>query len=568
MSEREARLQIPQDTIETIRDRVDIVDVVAQYVDLRRTGSSFKGLCPFHDEKTPSFVVSPEKQIFHCFGCQKGGNVFTFLMEMEGVSFPEAVRALGRRVGVEVVSRDDPGAKERRSRNEAMYKANAFAARLYHRELTQSSGAAKARDYLEKRGIPRAAWTRFGLGFAPDSWDRLLTAAKREGISESVLVGLRLIAKRAKQEGYYDYFRNRIMFPIVMPGGRVIAFGARAMGNAEPKYINSAESPIFAKRRTLYGVDRAREAIQERRQAILVEGYTDVISLHLTGFENTVATCGTAFTPEHATALRRLTQRAILLPDADAAGENAALTSGATLMAAGLEVAVARLDEDEDPDYFQYLNYIVDNRSLSPRDRETLILRIVGGISHLEDRLRYDVITGEIARIFGVEPDSLRQRPRRRQSDVVSEGAGRQVDDARVGLEKLALRLVLEGTPIALEAIDSLDTEDFCEDATREMYNLLDSARESRIDIRSRKFQRLAEEADLAALAAEIALIPLPPGNVEALLTDTIRRIKKLKIRDELTALREKLMQLPSDSEEAVAVAEYYHKLRQALVEL
>jgi DNA primase len=468
-----------------------------------------------------------------------------------------------------------------------MYQANTFAARFYHRELTDSRKAGKARKYLDGRGIPPQAWRRFGLGFAPDSWVRLWKAARKEGIEEEVLTGLRLIASTSKSKGYYDYFRNRIMFPIVMPGGRVIAFGARAMEDAEPKYINSAESPIFYKRRTFYGLDRARDAIRNKRQAILVEGYTDAISLHLAGFEHTLATCGTALTADHATALRRLTQKAILLPDADPAGETAALTSGAILLAAGLEVSVASLEKGEDPDtavrrrgaegfgelvgramdYFEYLNYIVGNRSMTPRDREALIRRILGAISHLEDRLRYDVITGELARIFGVEPDTLRGG-RKSGTGQVSEPPRREADSGRVTLEKLALRLVLEGTPMALEALDSLDAEDFCDESTRELYNLLDSARETRIDIRSREFQHQAEEAGLAGLAAEIALIPLPPGNVEALLKDTIRRIKKLKIHDELSALREKLMQLPSDSEEAVAVAEYYHRLKQALAEL
>jgi DNA primase len=395
------------------------------------------------------------------------------------------------------------------------------------------------------------------------------------------------VSSSEKSKGYFDYFRNRIMFPIVMPGGRVVAFGARAMGDDEPKYLNSPETPVFSKRRTFYGLDRARDAIRKRREVVLVEGYTDVISLHLHGFDNTVATCGTALTPDHATALRRLTQRVILLPDADEAGQNAAVSSGVLLLGAGLEVGVASLDPGEDPDtaarargekefkelvagsleYFQYLDYIVSNRSMTPRDREGLIRRIMGGISQLEDRLRFDVITGELARVFAVEPESLRRQrrdPRRTQGDVES----LEVDGGRVELEKLALRLILEGTPAALEALDSLDSDDFSGERTGELYNLLDRARETHIDIRSREFQHRAEQDGLAGLAAEIALIPLPPGNVEALLKDTIRRIKKLKIRDELTALREKLMHMPADSEEALAVAEYYRKLEQAQREI
>lgn len=582
-------MQIPQEIIDTVRDRVDIVDVVAQYVDLKRTGSSFKGLCPFHDEKTPSFVVSPERQIFHCFGCQKGGNIFTFLMEIDGVSFPEAVRTLANRVGVEVPDRPDPSAGERRQRNDALFEANAFAARFYHSQLAESraSGAAAARAYLEGRDIPQRAWRRFGLGYAPDGWDHLWQAARKARVSDDVLAELKLIVSSAKSMGYYDYFRNRVIFPIVMPGGRVVAFGARAMGDDEPKYLNSTESPIFSKRRTFYGVDRARDAIRKLRSAVLVEGYTDVISLHLHGVPNTVATCGTALTHDHATALRRLTQRAVLLPDADEAGQNAAMTSGTLLLGAGLEVSVVPLSPGEDPDsaararseeefaqlvgggmdYFQYLDYIVNNRSMTPRDREALIRRIMGGIADLDDRLRFDVISGEVARVFGVEPGSLRGRRRPAEGGGVEHEAA-EADDGRIELEKQALRLVMEGTPEALEALDSLDADDFRGERTARLYNLLDRSRESHIDIRSREFQRRAEEDGLAGVAAEIALIPLPPGNVEALLKDTIRRIKKLKIRDELQALREKLMHLPPESEEALAVAEYYRRLEQAQSEL
>jgi hypothetical protein len=218
-------------------------------------------------------------------------------------------------------------------------------------------------------------------------------------------------------------------------------------------------------------------------------------------------------------------------------------------------------------DYFEFLTYIVNTRSMTPRDREDLIRRIMGGLSQLDDRLRFDVITGELARVFGVDSESLR-RQRRSGSARARRSDGIEDDDGRITREKQVLRLILEGTPAALEALDSLDSDDFSGETTRRLYNLLDRARGTRIDIRSREFQRRAEEDGLAGLAAEIALMPLPPGNVEALLKDTIRRIKELKIRDELNALREKLMHLPSDSEEALAVAEYYRKLEQAQKDL
>jgi DNA primase len=584
-------VQIPQDTIDTIRERTDIAEVVAQYVDLRRTGSNFKGLCPFHQEKTPSFIVSPDKQIYHCFGCDKGGNVFNFLMEMDGVTFPEAVRQLGQKCGVEVEFRQIP--EEQRSKNEARFDANAFAARFYHRMLTDNRIGVRARKYLIDRGIPKEAWTTFGLGFAPESWDRLWTAARRERIPTDVLLELKLIIKSEKSSGYYDYFRNRVMFPILSVSGRVNGFGARALADGvEPKYLNSAESPVFAKRRTFYGLNRARDAIRSRQGAVVVEGYTDLISLYRAGAENTVAACGTALTHEHATVLRRLTRKAVLMPDGDDAGENAAISAGAMLTTAGLEVRVARLEAGSDPDtaarrlgpakisqlignavdYFAFLEGIVGERQPTVREQEELIDRAMTGLDRLDDRLRVDVIVKELARVFSVDPDGLLARQAKRPGMAAgaaeTEAGGRRATGIRVAIERLVLRLIVEGTPAALDAIDSLDTEDFCDVNLRKFYKLLDLAHESHIDIRSREFHRKAEETDLEGLAAEIALIPLPPGNVEILLKDTIRRIKELNIRDELSDLRKRLHELPSDSEEAVAVAEYYHKLKQALVEL
>jgi DNA primase len=595
-------VQIPQETIDTIRDRTDIAEIVTQYVELKRTGSNFKGLCPFHQEKTPSFVVSPDKQIYHCFGCGKGGNVYNFLMEIDGVSFPDAVRELGRRCGVEVELRQL--SDEDRSKNDARFAANTFAARFYHRMLAQERVGARARKYLVERGIPKDAWTTFGLGYAPDSWDQLWKAARREGIPNDVLIELKLIIKSEKSSGYFDYFRNRVIFPILSVSGRVIGFGARALGdNVEPKYLNSAESPVFAKRRTFYGVNTARDTIRAAHEAVVVEGYTDLISVHRAGVTNAVAACGTALTPDHASVLRRMTRRAAIVPDGDEAGVNAAIVAGAILLAAGLEVRVAPMEAGSDPDtaarqlgsekfcqlienavdYFVFLDDVVKERRPTLREQEDLIERVMSGLSRLDDKLRFDVIVKELARVFSVDAEGLRARHSRRAgiasrgdgfdaSAGAGEGGGGRKRAARsrtrVTLEQLALRLITEGTPTSVEAIDSLDSDDFSDPELTKFYKILDLARKSHIDIRSREVHHKAEEAGLEELAAEIALIPLPPGNAEILLKDTIRRIKELNIRDELSELRKKLHELPPESEEAVAVAEYYYKLKQALVEL
>ncbi len=584
-------MPIPQHIIEQVRDRSDVVEVVGAYVDLKRAGTNYKGLCPFHKERTPSFVVSPDRQTYHCFGCGKGGNVFSFLMEMDGVSFPEAVRELGKRAGIDVESR--PG-EDARSENEALFQANTFAGHFYHDSLVKTAAGDKARKYLEGRGIPREVWRRFGLGYAPANGEALAQAAMSHRIPRDVLLKLKLVMARDGGRGYYDYFRDRLMFPIVQPQARVVGFGGRILGNGEPKYLNSAESLLFQKRRMFYGLDRAHTPIRASRFAYLVEGYTDLIRLHLAGVENTLATCGTALTRDHAARVRRLTRRVVLLPDGDEAGANAALISGALLMAEGVEVGVVSLPPGLDPDsagktmktnefaeilgrhmeYFEYLDYTMQHRNPSAREREDMIRRIVGAISSADDPLRGDVLVGELARVVGVDPAGLRRLLR--PAGTMADGGRRAGSDAgtsrsgekRRALERLVLRLVMEGTPSALDSIDSLDIEDFSDEANRKLYKLLDSMREAHIDLRGRDFQRRAEEIGLAGFANEISLVSVPPGNIDTLLKDHLRELKKRRIEDELDQLRERLLNVPAESEESISIAEYFKSLKQALEEL
>ena len=584
-------MPIPQHIIEQVRDRSDVVEVVGAYVDLKRAGTNYKGLCPFHKERTPSFIVSPDRQTYHCFGCGKGGNVFSFLMEMDGVSFPEAVRELGKRAGIDVESRPDEDA---RSENDALFQANTFAGHFYHDSLVKTAAGDKARKYLDGRGIPREVWRRFGLGYAPASGEALAQAAMSHRIPRDVLMKLKLVMARDGGRGYYDYFRDRLMFPIVQPQARVVGFGGRILGNGEPKYLNSAESLLFQKRRMFYGLDRAHTPIRTSRFAYLVEGYTDLIRLHLAGVENTLATCGTALTRDHAARVRRLTRRVVLLPDGDEAGANAALISGALLMAEGVEVGVVSLPPGLDPDsagktmkpnefteilgrhmeYFEYLDYTMQHRNPTAREREDMIRRIVGAISSADDPLRGDVLVGELARVVGVDPAGLRRLLR--PAGTTADGGRRAGSDAgtsrsgekRRALERLVLRLVMEGTPSALDSLDSLDIEDFQDEPNRKLYKLLDSMREAHIDLRGRDFQRRAEEIGLAGFSNEISLVSVPPGNIDTLLKDHLRELKKRRIEDELDQLRERLLNVPAESEESISIAEYFKSLKQALEEL
>ncbi|MFQ5510919.1 MAG: DNA primase [Candidatus Krumholzibacteriia bacterium] len=582
-------MQIPEQTINEIRERADIVEVISRFIDLRRSGSNFKGLCPFHEEKTPSFNANPDRQIFHCFGCGQGGNVFTFLMEMEGVSFPEAVRRLGREYGVEVPTDDRPD--PHRSQNEMRYRVNDFAARWYHRNLVDTKTGRAARDYLKSRGVPEDAWETFQLGVALERWDGFAQTAHRKQIPVEVARELKLIVPRDKTTGYYDYFRKRLMFPILSPASRVVGFGGRTLDPAvDPKYLNSIESPVYAKRQILYGLPQGREAIRAERCAILVEGYMDCIALHVKGIRNVVASCGTAISHDHAALLRRLTRRVVLLPDADAAGVDAALVSGAVFIAAGLDVDIVALEEGTDPDmavqnlgeakfrkkmaagmeYLQYLDYIMKGTAMTPRKKEAIVQRVTAGLGDERDRLRYEMITQDLARVLGVEPESLRRKTGRARR-TAGRVQGEEVSSDRVQRrrwEKMLLRLLLETTPETAAARDRLDADDFSDESCREFYKLLDSAWENHIDIGSNKFQQDAEMAGLEAFAAEISLISPPPGIPGILLKDTVRRVKELQIRDELSVLREKLQELPEESEDAVAVAEHYARLKRALSEL
>jgi DNA primase len=337
--------RIPDDTIQAIRDRVDLVELVGRYVALRPAGRNHKGLCPFHDERTPSFNVNAERQIFHCFGCGTGGNAFTFLMRQENLTFPEAARELAREVGIEIRD-DDPAAA---GVSERLRAANEVAQAFYREELASARGAG-AREYLVRRGVDAATTERFAIGFAPDRWDALVEWLRRAGVAAELAARAGLLAERARG-GHYDRLRGRVTFPIRDARGRILGFGGRALATGqEPKYLNGPESPLYRKREALFGLPGALEPIRRAGRAVVVEGYFDVVALHRAGIGETLATCGTALTPEHARELRRRTAEVVLLFDGDEAGARAARGALEVLLPVGLRVRHAELPAGEDPD--------------------------------------------------------------------------------------------------------------------------------------------------------------------------------------------------------------------------
>lgn len=344
-------MRISETKIDEIRNSADIVDVVGGYVQLRKRGKNFIGLCPFHQEKTPSFTVSDDKQIYHCFGCGNGGNIFKFLMEFKNISFVEAVEEVADHLGIKIQYDESPS--EQQNELEVYYDINVFAARFFVEHLTKNSEAEEAREYLKLRGIKPQTQRSFGIGFAPFGWDNFLNQAKQNKIDLTKAKQLGLIDTNERGE-YYDKFRARIVFPIFSPNGRVIAFGGRVLQNADnvAKYLNSPESQIYSKRKSLYGLFHSKDEIRKLDRAILVEGYMDLVSLYQAGVKNVVASSGTSLTDEQIQLLSRFTRNIFVLFDADSAGQRAALRSIELLLKQDFEVKVISLPKGEDPDSF------------------------------------------------------------------------------------------------------------------------------------------------------------------------------------------------------------------------
>jgi len=335
---------MPDDDLkERIRAAVDIVTVIGERIPLKKAGRNFVARCPFHQEKTPSFNVNPERQIYHCFGCGAGGDVFSFLMEHDKVSFPEALRTLAAKAGIALPDRQSARARTNEQARDIYYRANALAREYFIAALNDPAKGEAARRYLERRGLTKETIATFGLGFAPDAWDGFMSYARPKGLSYEVLANAGLLVQN-EQGRFYDRFRGRVMFPVVNDSGRTVAFGARTLDPAgEPKYLNSSESPVYQKGRILYGLYHARDAIRQENSVLIVEGYMDVLQLMQAGIRNVVATCGTALTREHGAILRRYADRIILLFDGDEAGIRAASRAGDVLLEAGIEGHVALL---------------------------------------------------------------------------------------------------------------------------------------------------------------------------------------------------------------------------------
>ncbi|MEJ8547999.1 DNA primase [Brevibacillus borstelensis] len=456
------------DFVNQVRAAVDIVDVVGEYVQLRKSGRAFLGLCPFHSEKTPSFNVNAERQFFHCFGCGAGGDVFSFLMKLEQLTFPEAVHKLAERAGIAVpqAQEEEEAAPEKKAK-QIMLEAHQLVSKLYHYVLTETPYGHEAMKYLQKRGISRQTIDEYEIGFAPDSWNFVTSFLQNRRFSLELMVEAGLLAK-SEAGKIFDRFRGRVMFPIHDSQGKVIAFGGRTLDPSAPaKYLNSPESPLFSKSTTLFNLHRARPFIRKRKQALLFEGYVDVISVWQAGFPQGIATLGTALTEQQARMIRRNAESVVLLFDGDAAGQEATAKAITILQEAGIVVRIAPLPPGTDPDEYirQHgaeafsqqvllqampvtafrLKHLRDKHVIQDEtDQKQFIEKAIEIVNELDSPVERDLYLRQLAEEHSLTLDAIKWESRRlykqqksdRQRDKVTPAWNNSINNGKVTLAK------------------------------------------------------------------------------------------------------------------------------------
>ncbi len=416
--------KIPQDIIERVRDTADIVDVVSQFVDLKQRGPNYFGLCPFHSEKTPSFSVAPAKQIYYCFGCHSGGNVFSFMMDYQKIPFPDAVQILAERYNIPIKIEKGEGTSELFT---SLYQLHEIAVKLYQKNLFSADGQ-KALEYLKARNLKEDIIKQFKIGLAFNAWDQLVKQCKNKGFTQTQIIKSGLFTRSDK--GIFDRFRSRIMFPIFHPSGKPIAFGGRIHNSDDPaKYLNSPETPLYKKSNVFYGLQATRDSIRKEGFVILVEGYMDFLKLYQASIHPVVSVSGTAFTLKHASSLSRITQKVILLYDGDEAGGTATERAGWVLLRSGLIPSVVRPPKGTDPDDWvssvggkavmstikeplDYIDFHIDfhqGADFSGPERQKYIISLAGEIKNIDDGvIRNDLIKAISEKLNVNEKDLIR----------------------------------------------------------------------------------------------------------------------------------------------------------------
>ncbi len=579
--------RVPEETIERIRNTADIYDVVAQYVDLKKRGRNFFGLCPFHSEKTPSFSVAPDKQIYHCFGCGAGGNVFSFIVEHEKISFIEAVQQLGQKYGIQVDYQSGPSNKIFSS----LYKVHDLAVKLYHNTLYSEKGKA-ALDYLYNRGLTDDTIKTYQIGFAPDSWDTLINTIKSSSFKDDVYdkTGLFINTKR----GWQDRFRSRIMFPIFHQSGKPIAFGGRIFNHDDPaKYLNSPETPLYRKSEVFYGLHKTRDSIRKFSTAVLVEGYTDFLQLVQLGIPNVVALSGTALGINHASQIRKFASKVYLAYDGDDAGINATLRAGYVLFQAGIEPLVIPMPSDKDPDdwvreagvnAFQEamgssMSLLLfhlqkkDVKNLSATERSKTVKEILKEISLINDGIiRDDLLKSlsqelqldevEVFRLFNSQIGMKRVRTDSEQSSPKNQAFTNTIQKAQLEIIRAIAFNFDEVYPSMKNVIDF---QIFDEPILQKIGLLL--IKENQPKDLSAIIDQF-EDMDEKKLVSKILFDDINSDDPKLIIKDCFATIRGKQIQDQIKQARIKIRELESSGEDAKEIIIQVTELQKTLHQL
>jgi DNA primase len=550
---------ISQEKIAEIRGRASVVEVISDYVTLKKLGRNYVGLCPFHAEKTPSFTVSGEKGIFHCFSCKAGGSIFNFLMQHDHLSFPEAVEQVAKRYGISVERLAKNSKPQEEDEREALYRLNERAATNYHRVLFDDGVGKKALDYIKKRGIDEPMIRRFMLGFAPPYGSGLLEIIKKERLSLKNALRLGLIGQREGNR-FHEKFFARLMFPIVNAGGKVIGFGGRVLDQGVPKYLNSSDTPLFRKGSTLYGLFQAKEGIRKRDRVVVVEGYLDVIALHQYGIDDAVATLGTALTVEHVRALSRYTKNIVAFFDGDDAGSRAAARSFEIFVEAGLLGRAAFLPKGDDPDSFvrrhgkEAAEELLDRSvpladyyfsGLEQRYGKTLEgkSRIAGDISRLLQKVHnafeVDLLIARAVDSLGIREVFLRQALQKSPPVKPTGISNGRLSTSNLGnrddvAERSLISLLLHFPQIARYVFEDTDVRQWVDSTWWEVVDLIgaDWQKHGKVEV-ARIAQAFDSEkaAQIAGLAIEGQNIP--DAESEKMANDCITHLRRKYLREQ-----------------------------------
>jgi len=546
---------IPDHLIEEIRSRNDILDTISANILLKKSGQNYKGLCPFHSEKTPSFVVSPEKQIYHCFGCGAGGNIFKFIMEMEDLSFLDAIKILAAKCGVTLPAFKPGQTNAKSNERDVLLNINQKAQSYFILSL-MSKGGEQAREYLNSRGLnDKKLLADYSIGWATSGWtDTLHQLQNQEKFSKNDLSRAGLIKQKegAGKNNFYDRFRGRIIFPLQDIHGNLIAFAGRVIGESEPKYLNSPETPLYIKGRHLFGFNRAKEAIRKQNKALIVEGYFDQMRAHQNGIRNTVATCGTALTLEQANLLKNHTKRATLIFDSDSAGQAATKKGFEVLLKQGMSVDVLSLPSGHDPDSFIYQfgpekfleklknakpfvetfidDIIADGDLTTPMGKVAVVnqvLPILMNVKNTIERTEWISILTERAKIEDQALLNELKNAIKQDKTIVSDPLQKDGHQNKKNVELYLVRLMFSDKELALKIKEKVKIEDFIDPDLRlivgSCYRLLAEGCELKVDF----IMNQIDEPNIRSLLSEIGVTSIPFDNPKQTVRDCINAINK-----------------------------------------